>query len=147
MDALDVFLKPKAPPETITKLDLLKRELEKLEDKVKPGIINDVSEALNEMEHGHILAASLIASRVICYIFENMPGKSAEEKVSNLVSRGIIEKERKDEQHSFIRASKKARDIFSHKAGLSPKSDEALQLVSSAVSFARYLAALSMQQK
>jgi hypothetical protein len=144
MDTLEVLLKPRAPPDTLAKLDLLRRELEKLEDKLEPGIIDDVSEAISEMEHGHNLAASLIASRVICYIFENIPGKSFEEKVNELAKREIIEKERKDEQRRFVWASKKARDILSHKAGLLPKSDEALQLVSSAVSFARYLAALSM---
>jgi len=46
---------------------------------------------------------------------------------------------------NFLGVSKKARDMVSRKAELSPKLDEALQLVSSAVSFVMYLAALSTQ--
>jgi hypothetical protein len=97
------------------------------------------------MEQGHFLAASMIASRVICYILNKIPGENDEEKTSKLISLEIIEKERKDERENFIKASRLSRNLLSHKAGLSPKPDEALQLISSAITFTRYLVVLSQR--
>jgi hypothetical protein len=124
-------------------------EVKKLENKVERGVVDDLNEAINEFEFGHLLAGSLIASRVIRYIFDKIPGKEdseekrVEAKLNELIERGIVEKDRKDEQRDFIWASKKARDILSHVAGLSPKPEEAHRLLASAVTFAKYYAALT----
>lgn len=145
MSSFEILLKPKASPDTITKLGSLREELKKLEDKLEDGVNNDLNEAINEMEQGHFLAASMIASRVICYILNKIPSENDEEKTSKLINLGIIEKERKDERENFIKASRLSRNLLSHRAGLSPKPDEALQLISSAITFARYLVAFSQR--
>lgn len=142
ISSLEVLLKPKIPLDTITKLGSLREELKKLEDGLKPEVSSDLNEAIGEMEQGHSLAASMIASRIICYVLDKIQGKDDDEKVGKLVEFGIIEKERKDEKERFVSASRLSRNLLSHIPGLCPKPDEALQLVSSAVTFTRYLAAL-----
>jgi len=147
-EILNSIAKSHQSAEPIDRLNSLRMEVKKLENKVERGVVDDLREAINEIEFGHLLAGSLIASRVICYIFDKIPCKEgskekAEAKLNELIERGIIEKDRKDEQKDFIWASKKARDIFSHVAGLSPEPEEAHRLLSSAVTFAKYYAVLT----
>jgi hypothetical protein len=147
-EILNSIAKSHQPAEPIDRLNSLRMEVKKLENKVERGVVDDLREAIDEIEFGHLLAGSLIASRVICYIFDKIPCKEeskerVEAKLNELIERGIVEKDRKDEQGDFIWASKKARDIFSHKAGLSPKPEEAHRLLASAVTFAKYYAALT----
>jgi len=147
-EILDSIARPYQPAEPIDRLNSLRMEVKKLENKVERGVVDDLNEAINEFEFGHLLAGSLIASRVICYIFDKIPCKEGskervEAKLNELIERGIVEKDRKDEQGDFIWASKKARDIFSHVAGLSPKPEEAHRLLASAVTFAKYYAVLT----
>jgi hypothetical protein len=147
-EILDSIARPYQSAEPVDRLNSLRMEVKKLENKVERGVVNDLNEAINEIEFGHLLAGSLIASRVICYIFDKIPCKEGskervEAKLNELIERGIVKKDRKDEQGDFIWASKKARDIFSHVAGLSPKPEEAHRLLASAVTFAKYYAVLT----
>jgi len=70
------------------------------------------------MEYGHYLATALIASRVIRYIIDQIPGRNDEEKLENLTRLNIINKKRKDEKKRFIHASRLSRNFLSHIAGL-----------------------------
>jgi hypothetical protein len=136
--SLEKLLKPEIPLNVTTQLGLLKEEIKKIQDELEPAIYSDIEEAINEMEQGHDLAATMIASRVIRYVLDKIPGENDEKKANKLIELKIIEKERKDEYQRFITASRLSRNILSHNVGFRLKPDEALQLVSSAVTFARY---------
>lgn len=141
LTSLEVLLKPEVPLKVTTQLGLLKEELEKIKDELKTEVYIDIKEAISEMEQGHNLAATMIASRVIRYVLDKIKilGENDEKKVNKLLELKIIEKERKDELQRFMNASKLSRDILSHRAGFRLEPEEALQLVSSAVIFAKYL--------
>jgi hypothetical protein len=144
------LLKPRIPQDSLDKLSQLWDEVEKIEKELPEGkefLITNLGDALYEYERGHFLASALIASRVITYVFEQIPAYEEDQKSSDLaklkvealVRMGIIDKDRKDEQESFLRASKLARNILSHRAYMFPKIEEALTSIASAITFCRYL--------
>jgi hypothetical protein len=143
LKSLEVLLKPEIPLNVTTQLGLLKEEIKKIQDELEPAIYSDIEEAINEMEQGHELAATLIASRVIKYVLDKIPGENDEKKANKLIELEIIKKERKNEYPGFITASRLSRNMLSHNVGFRLKPDEALQLVSSAVTFARYFVKIS----
>ena len=93
----------------------------------------NLSEAIDEYEKGDFLASALITSRVIIYALGQIPGESDEEKVKFLREKGIIEKGRKDVHESIIKASRRARNFFSHDIKVFPTPSEALSLLGDAI--------------
>ena len=118
----------------LDKLSSLVEELEKLSE-VLPDINyeRNLSEAIDEYEKGDYLASALISSRVIIYTLNQIPGQSDEEKVKFLREKGIIEKDRKDVHESIIKASRRARNFFSHDIKVFPTPSEALSLLGDAI--------------
>jgi hypothetical protein len=118
----------------LDKLTPLSKELEKLSE-VLPDINyeKNLEEAINEYEKGAYLASALISSRVIIYALNQVHGESDEEKVKFLREKGIIEKDRKDIHESIIKASRRARNLFSHDIKVFPTPSEALSLLSDAI--------------
>jgi predicted translin family RNA/ssDNA-binding protein len=118
----------------IDKLTALREELEKLSE-VLPDINygRNLEEAIDEYEKGDFLASALISSRVIIYAVDQIPGKSDEEKVKFLHEKGIIEKGRKDVHESIIKASRRARNFFSHDIKVFPRPSEAHSLLGDAI--------------
>ena len=118
----------------LDKLSSLVEELEKLSE-VLPDINyeRNLSEAIDEYEKGDYLASALISSRVIIYTLNQIPGQSDEEKVRFLREKGIIEKDRKDVHESIIKASRRARNFFSHDIKVFPTPSEALSLLGDAI--------------
>jgi hypothetical protein len=57
--------------------------------------------AIEESEQTHHLASALIASRVIIYVLEKIPGKSDGEKIDNLFQKGLIPEKREDVRTSL----------------------------------------------
>ena len=120
--------------EELDKLTPLRKELEKLSE-----VLSDINyernfkEAINEYEKGDYLASALISSRVIIYALNQIPEKSDEGRVEFLQEKGIIEKGRKDVHASIIKASRKARNFFSHDIKVFPTPSEALSLLSDAM--------------
>jgi len=118
----------------LDKLSSLREELEKLSE-VLPDINygRNLEEAIDEYEKGDFLASALITSRVIIYALDQIPGKSDEEKVNFLHEKGIIEKGRKDVHESIIKASRRARNFFSHDIKVFPRPSEAHSLLGDAI--------------
>lgn len=151
------LLKSKTPQEFLDKLNQLRDEIEKMEKELleeEEFLIKNIHKALEEYEQGHFLASALIASRVIMYVFEQIPtpeeGREAQKsldlarlKVEALIEKGVVDKDRKDEQESFMRASKQARNILSHRAYIFPEIEETLMLIASAITFCKYLIRLT----
>jgi hypothetical protein len=118
--------------EVLDKLTSLRKELEKLSGILDINYERNFLEAINEYEKEDYLASALISSRVIIYALEQIPGKPDEVKVKFLQEKGIIEKGRKDVHESIIKASRKARNFFSHDIKVFPTPSEALSLLSDA---------------
>lgn len=118
----------------LDKLSSLRAELEKLSE-VLPDINygRNLEEAIDEYEKGDFLASALISSRVIIYALGQIPGESDEEKVKFLREKGIIEKGRKDVHESIIKASRRARNFFSHDIKVFPRPSEAHSLLGDAI--------------
>jgi uncharacterized protein YutE (UPF0331/DUF86 family) len=154
MSACKPLMKPKIPAESLDRLNQLRVEVEKIESDLQEErrfLVVNIGKAIQEYEQGHFLASALISSRVITYVFEQIPTYEGEQrssdlaklKVETLVRRGIIDEDRKDEQESFLRASKQARNLLSHKAYIFPEIEEALALIASAITFCKYFIRLT----
>jgi hypothetical protein len=155
MSICESLIKPKIPQESLDKLNQLRVEVEKIEDYLpadKQFLTKNIAEAIKEYEQGHFLASALIASRVIMYVYEQIPSESdskptssdmTEQKVETLIKKGIIDKKRRDEKANFIKASKMARNTLSHQIDTFPPIDEALSLVASAITFCKYYIVLT----
>ena len=127
---LEAILKPSVDSDVLDKLNSLRRELEELESEgLDPSIAKNLSEAIAEAEQGHCLASAMIASRVIRYIVDKIPGKKNEDKVKYLVESGVVSRDRKDLQRQIITSMRLPRNFLSHKVDLFPDSGEALMLL------------------
>ena len=131
--ALESIATPLSKDE-LKKLTPIREELEELSE-VLPDINyeRNLEEAIKEYEKGDYLASALISGRVIIYALGQIPGESDEEKVRFLREKGIIEKGRKDVHESIIKASRRARNFFSHDIKVFPTPSEALSLLGDAI--------------
>ena len=134
--------------EELKKPTPIREELEKLS-----GVLPDInyernlSEAINEYEKGDFLASALITSRVIIYALGQIPGESDEEKVKFLREKGIIEKDRKDVHESIIKASRRARNFFSHNIKVFPRPSEAHSLLGDAIRILEIVSKVLKEEK
>jgi hypothetical protein len=144
------LMKPNIPLAAIDRLNQLMAEVEKIEKDLPAEEIylaDNIRMAIVEYEQGHFLASALIASRIIVYVYENIPSEEAqkdrfEQKLQTLIKKGVIDKDRKDEQKLFLRAALYARNYLSHDIKIFPQVEEALFLISSAVTFCKYFITL-----
>jgi hypothetical protein len=149
------LMKPNIPPASIDRLNQLLAEVEKIEKDLPAEEIflaDNIRMAIQEYEQGHFLASALIASRVIVYVFENIPSEEAQkdrfqQKLQTLIKKGVIDKDRKDEQELFLKAAVHARHYLSHNIKIFPQVEQALSLISSAVTFCKYFIILNLQMK
>ena len=132
-DYLSAFLRPDLSESEKSKIDSLRKELDILESEAcDPIIIKNLSEALKEGEFDHSLACGIISARIIIDRIEKIEGESDEEKLSNMVKRGVIDKDEKSKESSkfFLDAAKSARNAVTHKIKFLPQGSEALTLLS-----------------
>lgn len=132
----------------LDKLTSLRKELEKLSE-VLPDINygRNLEEAIEEYEKGDFLPSALISSRVIIYALNQISGKSDEDKVKFLRVKGIIEKGRKDVHESIIKASRKARNFFSHDIKVFPTPSDTLSLLGDAIGILGIVAKVLKEEK
>lgn len=132
--ALGVLRKLAAPaltPDVIDKLNSIRQELEKIS--IDINYEKNLEEAIKECEQDHYLASALIFSRVVIYSLNKIPGGTDEEKLESLKSNKKIGAGRKDEESQFLKASRRARNFFSHRIDTFPSPEEALSLLSDCV--------------
>ena len=134
--------------EELKKLTPIREELEELSE-VLPDINyeRNLEEAIKEYEKGDYLASALISGRVIIYALNQIPKKSDEEKVKFLREKGIIEKGRKDVHESIIKASRRARNFFSHNIKVFPTPSEALSLLGDAIGILEIVSKVLKEEK
>jgi hypothetical protein len=97
------------------------------------NLFKHLSKAIDEHESGHYLAAAMVAGKAATYINGRLDGTSEEEKVENLIRKGLVDPKLKE---SFLRASRKTRNFYSHDLSAVPEPQEALSAVSDAVDLA-----------
>lgn len=132
--ALSTLITPLSP-EDADKLSKLRSEIAKLTTKLDINYEKNLGEAINEYEKGHYLASALITGRVIIYILAQIKGKNDEERIKFLQDKNMIEKSREGEavKAFIIKASKKARNIFSHKIDRFAEPSDALGMLGDSV--------------
>lgn len=141
LSVLESLRAPEVAPKYADRLISLRSEVEELERNLGDHayLAKNLKEAIEEYEQGHFLASGLIASRVVNYVISKIPGGKDEEKVKNLVERGIIGRERRDEQEAFLHASRLSRNVLVHQPWISPRPEEAVELIAHAVKLCNYL--------
>jgi hypothetical protein len=119
-------------PEDVDKLNKLRSELAEVTTKLDINYEKNLTEAINEQEKGHSLASALITARVLNYIIDQIEGKTVEDKIKFLQDKNIIEKG--EEVKAFvIKASKKARNVFSHDIKIFANPSDSLSMLGDCV--------------
>jgi len=137
------MVKPEVKPEVLDKLASLREGLEKLVDIGLDVVVErNLKEAIEEVEHGHNLASAMISSRIIRYIIDKIPGGRDEEKIENLVQKGLIPRDRKDEQKQLLTALRLSRNFLSHRIDISPEVEDTLMLLGGAFKLSKILTKL-----
>jgi hypothetical protein len=137
---LDASITPLSP-EDVDKLNRLRSELAEVTAKLDVDIEKNLQEAINEQEKGHCLASALITSRVINHILDHIQGEDIDKKIKFLHDRNVIGKEREEETF-IIKASKRARNIFSHDIRIFANPSDSLSLLGDSIKMLRMLAQL-----
>jgi len=137
---LQALLKPPVESEVLDKLNSLRSELKKLEEKeLDQSIVKNLRGAITEAEQRHYLASAMISSRVIRFIVDKIPGDTDEDKVKYLVKRGVVPKDRKDVQKQILTSMRLSRNFLSHRVDLFPDTSEVLMLLGGAFNLARLM--------
>ncbi|MCC6005009.1 MAG: hypothetical protein LM590_11800 [Thermofilum sp.] len=138
---IDALLKPKLSYAEQMRLKDLRKEVEKLKDsKVQYHLF----QAIEECEHGHHLAAALIAGKVAKYTIEQLRAlfstKSDEETAEKLAKAlGVKDDDRRLLIEKYLKACKLARHFFTHDLNAIPKALDALSLIADVTKLAEWL--------
>jgi hypothetical protein len=108
----------------------------------------NMSEAISEQERGRCLASALITSRVINHTIDQIEGKDIEAKVGFLQDQNVIPKgkEGEDDKAFVLKASKKARNVFSHDIKIFANPSDSIGLLGDCVKLLRIMAQLEKQK-
>lgn len=133
---------PLISKESKSELKSLREEIEKISGKLEPYIEQNYIFAIDSFEDGHVLGASLIASRLIEYYLDKLNGENINEKIQSLRLKMRSDKKRQnvsDSEQSLIRSSKSARNILSHNIHAIPEPEESLSLLSNCISLIKMM--------
>ena len=137
----------------INRLESLHSDLSKFYPKIEGEYEKNIEKAIEEYRCGHILASTLISSRVIIYALdavekhiEKTEGKldrknKTEKIIEFIVKNKLIEKQRETNQY-LIKVSKLARDRFSHNIKSYPDAGDPLSLLDGCLKFVEILSKL-----
>jgi len=140
--------KPKEiTPQIKTKLGALREQLEDLQI-LDLGITKNIEISIEMFEKGNILCSALFASRVISYtldqfkidkeLIEENENKNSKKSYIELISidcinKGIIEKNEKKYQSSFLSNIKLARNLLTHELLFFPNEADSLSILSNSI--------------
>ena len=88
--------------------------------------------ALKSYESGEFLGSTLIAGRVINKIMNKIPGKEIEKQIEYLRNNKIITDDRLAGQ-TILKASKKARNVFTHDLEYMSDPQQSLSLITDTI--------------
>lgn len=112
-------------------LKTLREEYQKLFQDFPDGekYKKNIEEAIKEAERGCFLGSTLISSRVISYIFDQIPGDNISQKIETLERKGLVEEKGEIPPEYIMKADKKARNYFSHNINAFPNGSDAIELL------------------
>lgn len=141
--SLNTLISPLSP-EDADKLDKLRSELAEVTTDLDINYEKNLNEAIIEQEKGHFLASALITARVVNYILDRIEGKNIEEKIKFLQDNNIIVKGREGEEAKtfIIKASKKARNVFTHTIETFANASDSLSLLGDCIKLLKILTRL-----
>jgi len=134
-------LGPPLSSEERDRLASLRAQIKELMD-FKPNLYKHLIYAIDEYEGGHYLASSLIAGKVVQYIYEQLRNKlGASYDVEQIAKQmteilGLKGKDKDKHLRELIETSKLARNYFTHDINAIPEPQEALRLLSGACDLA-----------
>ena len=120
------------PEDVVDRLEAERRQIAPIELQ-DISLYKHLSKAIDEHERGHFLAAALIAGKASSHVLNKIPGETEEEKATFLIERGALDSKLKE---GFLKASRKARNFYSHDLLAIPEANDALSAVSDAVDLA-----------
>jgi len=104
----------------------LKKEIEDIGEELPKNILNNIDEAIKELELDKKLGAVLICGRIIIFNLNSIPG-NLNEKIEEMRKIGILGARGSEEW--IIKAEKKARDLFAHDLNYSPEPSDAISIL------------------
>jgi response regulator of citrate/malate metabolism len=126
----------------------LRKEVEKLKDsKVQYHLF----QAIEEYEHGHHLAAALIAGKIAKYTIEQLRAlfstKSDEETAEKLAKAlGVKDDDRRLLIEKYLKACKLSRNFFTHDPNAISNASDALSLIADATKLAEWLSLVETKE-
>lgn len=136
---IEKIISPLAPNE-INRLGSMERDFEKFYSEIDNDYENNIKKAIEEYKGGHILASTLISSRVIISAFdllekhiEKNKGKIEREKrtekiIEFIIKNDLVKKHRETNQY-LLKISKMSRNRFNHNIKSNPDSGDPLSLL------------------
>jgi len=132
---LDGAITP-VPKAVIDTLESRRQQIVPIEE-FDAHLFKHLSNAIDEHETSHYLAAAMIAGKTATYVHDKLDGKTEEEKAENLIRLKLLDPKLKDD---FLIAGRKTRGFYSHELRAVPEPQEAFDAVSDAVDIAiKYL--------
>lgn len=119
--------------EEIDKLDHIRKEVKKVCEHLDINFEKNLEIAIADAERGSFLGSTLVASRIVTYVLSKIEGEKLDEKISTLIRKGAVDKERDDVKQAIIKAHKKSRNFLAHRIDTIPDSSDALSLLGDCV--------------
>ncbi len=119
--------------EELDNLNYIRKEMTEICLELDEHFEKNLDKAIKAAEKGQFLGSALIISRVIEHVLDKIDGKEIDNKIEFLISKGLLDKNRKDEKENIIMASKKARNLLSHNITIYAESSDTLSLLGNSV--------------
>jgi chorismate mutase len=146
LGGLESMLKHWPSKQEQKELEELRKDIDEIEE---TGVRSHLLQAVDEYTSGHFLATVLIAGKVVIFTLEQMKkvlGADNEREVAEkLTERLGLDKNKEDGKRIFesiLKASRHARNFFTHDISAVPSASEALSLLSDAVNIAKWYSKL-----
>lgn len=143
---LESMLKHRLSKQEQKELEELRKDIDEIEE---TGVRSHLLQAVDEYTSGHFLATVLIAGKVVIFTLEQMKkvlgADNEREAAEKLTERLRLDKNKEDGKRiieSILKASRHARNFFTHDISAVPSASEALSLLSDAVNIAKWYSKL-----
>ncbi len=125
-------------------LNFIRKEIEELD--LDSKYKKNIELAIIHLEKGDYLANALIISRIIVYLFDQIPKDNSENskekikpKIKYLISRGIINKKQKDQKERIFKYVNSARNYLVHDLGYFPEFSDCATLLGDCLNILKIL--------
>jgi regulator of replication initiation timing len=114
--------------EIVKQLSSLREEVDNLRGSINEILYNNLIMNFEEFEANHFLASTLISGRIISHELDKIPG-NVNEKIQNLKSKSVINKDDDVTEGFIIKANKRSRDLESHDISFMPNPSDAIGII------------------